>query len=208
MSTPQHPPFRTARLQFDPLLDKHADGMHALRALPEVMKWSMRKVPDADVAATQAWMEAFTGVHAPPRVGYVVRVLEDGNEGKDEVVGGWVLRMPGRIIGSIGLRYEEVGLVRGGRAWELGYIFHPDVWGKGYATEAVRGLLGVWEGVYEGLQWEGKERGEVGPAVAAVTDTGNEGSKNVLRKCGFRELGEETDELGTVCLIYGLDLGV
>ncbi|WP_307844636.1 GNAT family N-acetyltransferase [Actinotalea solisilvae] len=27
------------------------------------------------------------------------------------------------------------------RTWELGYVFHPDHWGRGYATEACRALL-------------------------------------------------------------------
>ncbi|MBU5437277.1 GNAT family N-acetyltransferase [Tissierella sp. MSJ-40] len=36
---------------------------------------------------------------------------------------------------DIHLNWEEI------REWEIGYIMHPDYWGKGYATEAVKLLI-------------------------------------------------------------------
>jgi ribosomal-protein-alanine N-acetyltransferase len=49
------------------------------------------------------------------------------------------LRESGRMIGTIGIHNVnlEVGSV------EAGYALHPDAWGKGYATEALRGMIGV-----------------------------------------------------------------
>ena len=59
---------------------------------------------------------------------------------------------------------------------ELGYIFHPSVWGRGYATEALSAFLKVF--------WE------LRPTVAtmeAATDYENYASMKVLTKCGFQE---------------------
>lgn len=61
---------------------------------------------------------------------------------------------------------------------------HPDFWGKGYATEAVRGVVEVWWGlprvpVEDGRNenWEEK--------LYAATQRENIGSYRVLSKVGF-----------------------
>lgn len=111
------------------------------------------------------------------------------------------LRQAGRIVASIGLRYGYVEVLRGYR-WELGYIFHPDFWGKGYATEAVRGLMGAWPGIYQRVNWGdgGNVPQERSGEVVAITAKANEASIRVLRKCGFEAVGEFLDDDGTVCV--------
>ncbi|RHZ61473.1 hypothetical protein CDV55_100018, partial [Aspergillus turcosus] len=127
------PPFRTARLHFHPMVDADAAGVHAIRGLEKVMKWSLKKVPDKDLDTTREWVENYLRpkARAPGNVGYVLREIgsqpESESPGAD---GGGDGDGRGRIVASIGLRYGYVEVLRGYR-WELGYIFHPDFWGKG-----------------------------------------------------------------------------
>jgi RimJ/RimL family protein N-acetyltransferase len=66
--------------------------------------------------------------------------------------------------------------------YELGYILHPDAWGKGYATEAVVALL--------------KLRGST--KVLGKVHVPNFGSKRVLEKAGFVETGQNMEPRGMV----------
>lgn len=73
-----------------------------------------------------------------------------------------------------------VGVFRLEPVVELGYVFHPSFWGKGYATESV--------GAFVARFWE------LRPAIRTITartDTENRESMRVLAKCGFREVGRE-----------------
>lgn len=60
---------------------------------------------------------------------------------------------------------------------EIGYLFKPSAWGRGYATEACRRLLKF---AFEDSPLE---------EVVAVTDPDNTASQNVLRKSGLTEEG-------------------
>jgi len=85
--------------------------------------------------------------------------------GSDRVVGGVLLLTLDPLSGPS--REEDV---------EIGWWLHPDVWGRGYATEAGRAALGhAWE---YGL-----------PRVHAVTHPGNEDSMKVCRKLGMTHEG-------------------
>ncbi|KAI5207020.1 hypothetical protein E4T39_02058 [Aureobasidium subglaciale] len=93
-------------------------------------------------------------------------------------------------IGYVGLRDatttsmpKEETSVPSKRDWkqmvELRYGFHPDVWGKGYGTEAAKAVMG----------WGETKRG-VGRFIAE-TEEANVGSGRVLRKLGFSDLEGE-----------------
>ena len=43
---------------------------------------------------------------------------------------------PERIVGDL-----FIGIKWGGRSAEVGYTFHPDYWGRGYATEATQAII-------------------------------------------------------------------
>lgn len=80
---------------------------------------------------------------------------------------------------------------------ELGWAFHPDHWGKGYATEAVLGAM-------EQLKDEGFSK------VYAGAFAENPASIRVMQKTGMRRL-ERTEDLeyrGTVhhCVYYEKEL--
>jgi RimJ/RimL family protein N-acetyltransferase len=79
----------------------------------------------------------------------------------------------GRIIGGCGLHRGESGEV------EVGYWITPDQWGKGYAREALGGLLGA-------APLLGHRR------IAARHALDNPASGSVLRANGFRPTGRTT----------------
>ncbi len=98
--------------------------------------------------------------------------------------GFWALREKGtdRFLG-------EVGFINGrraieppfGDALEVGWALVPSAHGKGFATEAVRAVLG-W-----GEAHLGRERRTV-----CMIDPGNQASVRVAQKCGFREYARTT----------------
>lgn len=73
-----------------------------------------------------------------------------------------------------------VGVFRLEPVVELGYVFHPSSWGKGYATESVAALVARF--------WELRPTIRT---ITAKTDTENYESMRVLVKCGFLEVGRE-----------------
>ena len=75
----------------------------------------------------------------------------------------------GRIVGGCGLHED------GGRI-EVGYWVAPDCWGRGYATEALGGLLSL-------ARVAGHRR------IVARHTADNPASGRVLRKAGFRPTG-------------------
>ena len=81
------------------------------------------------------------------------------------------LRQDGSVIGAAGLRRTEPGNL------ELGYVLAPEVWGRGYATEAARALV-----VY-GFEKLGAE------ALTSGHFADNPASGRVLEKAGFRANG-------------------
>ena len=75
----------------------------------------------------------------------------------------------GRIVGSCGL-HEDEGQV------EVGYWIEPGSWGRGYATEALRGVVSL-------AQLSGHRR------LVSRHAVDNPASGRVLRKAGFRPTG-------------------
>jgi RimJ/RimL family protein N-acetyltransferase len=80
-----------------------------------------------------------------------------------------VLAESDEVIGSTSIRVTDRQHEQG----ELGYIFDPAVWGRGYATEATLGLLGFGFGTL-GLH-----------RIAATCHPDNIGSARVLEKAGM-----------------------
>ena len=93
-----------------------------------------------------------------------------------------VLRETGEMIGHIGFHGPPgVNARRETDAIELGYTVFPDHRRRGYATEAVRGLLGY-----------ARERGVRRFAASVAPD--NEPSLRLVRGLGFVEVGRHWDE--------------
>lgn len=94
----------------------------------------------------------------------------------------WVVmeRATNRIIGWGGLYQDPFEL---GWGFEVGYFFHPEAWGKGYASQLVAAALSVAD-----------DQLKI-PEVWAMAHPENRGSQRVLEKAGFtfvRPLPERT----------------
>ena len=81
---------------------------------------------------------------------------------------------------SVDFLIERDGVVIGkAGAWrlpEVGFLLHPDHWGQGLATEAMRAVVRYLEGEFADL-----------PELTAEVDPRNLASLRVLEKLGFRE---------------------
>ena len=91
----------------------------------------------------------------------------------------WSILLQGSYIGTIGLHLLP------GQAPELGYWLGQPFWGHGYATEAALAVVAA-----------AREAGY--PALRSRALLSNAGSRNVLAKAGFSEIGEAIDDAGTL----------
>jgi RimJ/RimL family protein N-acetyltransferase len=91
-----------------------------------------------------------------------------------DVEGRWAVqrRDDGRVVGTVLL----VVLPGGDDEFEVGWHFHPEAWGQGYATESARGAV-RW-GFQHGLE-----------EVSAVVRPGNAASVAVCTRLGMEALG-------------------
>lgn len=77
---------------------------------------------------------------------------------------------------------------------EIGWHFHPDAWGAGYATEASAAVLAL-------VRDHGIHR------VVAVTNPANAASGAVAERIGLRPAGHTRDYCDTTCALYVSDEG-
>jgi RimJ/RimL family protein N-acetyltransferase len=99
----------------------------------------------------------------------------------------WALeeRSTGRFVGDCGLQPLELR----GPEIELSYDLHPDLWGRGVATEAAKAVLGL------AFQELGMER------VVAVVKPAHTASRRVLEKVGLTQIGGR-EAYGERLLLY------
>ncbi|PYH94836.1 hypothetical protein BO71DRAFT_483428 [Aspergillus ellipticus CBS 707.79] len=248
------PPIATPRLSLTMMTMSDAADMHDIRGREEVMKWSVKKVPDATPEVTTNWLQRFTSDELSddlgPRVGYVIRELSlspsitpsasSSSSSSSSSTSTSTSTPPtpspssspstppatsipeGKVIGMLGIRLEAhtspwapAGQKASGKdRWEIGYILHPLAWGKGYASEAVKGVIGAWEGgVRDDVGLKEKyvrARGGQEEAAAAVdggvwamVNSENGASQKVLTKCRFEGPVEvEVEEDGRVGWVF------
>ncbi|KAL4880900.1 GNAT domain-containing protein [Aspergillus karnatakaensis] len=219
MSQSKHT-FQTARLQFSPLVTSDAPALYNdLRTAPEVMKWSRQGHIDYNVNDTISWISKLReGTNVSPSspeteekeagsklVGTVFSIREldylhqqqqgaEAGETKED-----------KVIGTIGVRLTESELAEG-EQFEIGYMFVPSSWGKGYATEAVRGFVPWWFDFSANfLKDHDGETGSEGvdkDGIYAVVAKENVPSLRVMEKCGFRVHAQGQDEDGTGIVEY------
>ena len=160
--------FRTERLLLRPARPDDLEAMHAVLSDPRAMAY-WSSTPHEDLEQTRNWLASMIAIQP--------------TEGED-----FIVELEGQLIGKAGLyRFPEIG-----------YILHPEQWGRGFASEALTFVLERAFDVH-GLA-----------KVEADVDPRNSGSLKLLRSLGFRETGraERTWDVGGVwCDSVYLTLG-
>ncbi|NEX92683.1 GNAT family N-acetyltransferase [Caulobacter sp. 17J65-9] len=101
----------TDRLRLRRAQPADLDDLFAVLSHPSAMRF-WSTPPHADRDQTRAWLHGM--VTAPP-------------DASDD----FVIELQGRVVGKAGCY----------RLPDVGYILHPDVWGRGYATEALSAFI-------------------------------------------------------------------
>lgn len=158
-------PLLTERLLLRPLVEDDLDDLAAVYTHPEVARW--------------------IGPHTHADVAEELR-RQIGHQAEH----GWSLwavreRESGRLVGDCGLQPLE----HRGPEVELGYDLHPDVWGRGLATEAARAVVAAAFGPL------GLDR------IVAVVRPDHVASQRVLEKAGLARVEERT-AYGIPMLLY------
>ncbi|KQU96631.1 GNAT family protein [Devosia sp. Root105] len=150
-----HYPIETERLRLRPFTRGDVDAVFAYRQREDVAQY-LFDGPMSHESVTEVVQQ---------RIGQ----YELTNEG-DKVFLAAELRASPRVIGEVSL------ILRDGpaRQAEIGYIFHPEFHGRGYATEAARMLLQM------GFEGAGMHR------IYARCDARNAGSWKVMERLGMR----------------------
>ncbi len=147
---------RTARLVLRRAVLTDIDAFHAIMSSPEAMRY-WATLPHASMAITEPWFQ---------------RQFFSGDPARDE----WIIEHDGRVIGNIGIWKMP----------EMGFILHPDAWGRGLATEAATAFLAYAFATYP-IE-----------AITADVDPRNTASLKLLQRLGFTVTGaaENTFLLG------------
>ncbi|KAL4781415.1 GNAT domain-containing protein [Aspergillus varians] len=226
--------FQTPRLSFTPVTLSDKVALQELRTAPEVMKWSRQKHPDTCLQDTENWIRMLTDDPLPdpvvqkddgagdskpaPGTGngkkgvvFAVRELEHLNALKEGKTKANVEEQGDRIVAIVGAREAEAEFSTSKKMqYEIGYMFVTGVWGKGYASESVKGFVGWWFGYVAswGDSSEGEEEVDRNGLYAVVAKA-NRASLRVMEKVGFRKTAEGLDgdgsgtELVEFCIMSG-----
>lgn len=163
------PTFTTERLRLRPATEDDFDLHVALGTNPDVMRYIQSTLSVDDIREV---MPMLIDYPLDPRLGHwTVELLADGTPIGDVSLGFLPMNRadiaPGLKPGDV--EYSD--------DIELGYLYIPDAWGKGYASEAATRLLAY-------------AFGEIClDKVVAVTDPDNAASQHVLKKIGMRHIG-------------------
>ena len=139
--------FRTERLLLRPAREDDLERLHAMLSDARAMAY-WSCPPHTEIEQSRNWLQTMINIRLP--------------DGED-----FIVEHQGELIGKAGLwRFPEIG-----------FIFHPDHWGRGFASEAL-GFVFARAFDVHGL-----------PKVDADVDPRNESSLKLLGRLGFRETG-------------------
>jgi RimJ/RimL family protein N-acetyltransferase len=101
----------TPRLRLRPASLDDLGAMHAIMCEPRAMRY-WSTPPHDSLEQTRLWLQSMVEIRV--------------DEGED-----FVVEHEGRVVGKAGLYSFP----------EIGFIFHPDVWGRGFAREALDAVI-------------------------------------------------------------------
>jgi ribosomal-protein-alanine N-acetyltransferase len=155
-ATRKFPVLSTRRLTLRAAMTKDVSAFQALLSIPDVTRFS--NWPDAPAKAqVERALRWMSKVHASGKG--CAWIIED--------------RKSKTLAGAIRFNSFE----KKWRCGEIGYELHPDFWGKGLMTEAVRAVVACGHEVFRLNR------------IDAWTLPGNVASDRVLEKAGFRHEG-------------------
>ena len=163
----------TARLRLREMVEADVHDVYLLNSSPNVMRYLGAERPLSSLdEALMLLRERIFPQYQSYGVGRGAVILKDN----------------GLFIGWCGLKYQPAA-----NEYDLGYRFIQNYWGKGYATEAARGVLEYCRQHLMGKRIVGKALLE------------NVGSIRVLEKIGMQFERTEEDGDGTVA-VYSLNI--
>ena len=177
MARPTYP-LETERLRLRPFTERDLDAVHAMESRPDVMRylyWEPRTRDETRAALDRrVKMTSLDGEAAALRLA-VVR------------------RDSGELVGDFSLALRS----RENRQGEIGFMFHPDHQGHGYAAEAGRAVLALGFGTFDLHR------------IYGSCDARNSASARLMERLGMRLEGtlRETEYVkGAWCdeLIYAI----
>ncbi len=148
-------PIRTERLVLRPYRSDDLDGLHDIHSRADVVRYLYSEVRDREAS----------------RVALEEKMARDRLEAEGDGLALAVTHAEdGRLLGEVSLRWLSAAHQQG----EVGFVFHPDAQGHGYAREAATVILGI---AFDDL---GLHR------VVGRTDARNEASAALMRRLGMR----------------------
>ncbi|KAF2720964.1 acyl-CoA N-acyltransferase [Polychaeton citri CBS 116435] len=161
----QQPPLaiiQTDRLRLRTLQMSDLDHVMPMVTDPEVMKWTSHRPLETREQAQKWLSDRALGADV---YNFIIELRHQTASAESTT-----------IVGIMGCFHPP----------ECGYMIYPEHFGKGYATEAVKGFIPAY---FERFRVD-KVRGKGFDYLEACTDIENWGSMRVLEKCGFERVGQ------------------
>lgn len=150
------PILETERLNLVEINEKHAERFFEIMSKGEVTQYY--------------GMNSLTSIEEAKKIMATFKTTFESNRG---IRWGMELKKTGEFIGTVGLN----NLATWNKKAEVGYELHPDYWGQGITTEAVKEVLRYSFHVLDLYR------------MGAVTYPQNAASIHVLNKLGFKKEG-------------------
>ncbi|KAJ5089549.1 hypothetical protein N7532_008233 [Penicillium argentinense] len=171
----------TKNLRLRPLMLSDAADLFEFRSRQDVADWLWPRDPHKNIQETEANIATKT-FQTPDASGAIGRRFYFGIISASDP--------KQKVVGAVGIN----SLLP---APSIGYGLHPDIWGKGYASEAVAGVIGAWWNL-ERIDPVNAEAVPKAERLFAGCNNTNIGSVKVLQKNGFRNFGVVRVEDDTV----------